>query len=212
MLAKISLKNVLLYLLGFIIAALGIVLLLRSELGAGPWDAVTFNLSALTNWTLGTSSALISGLLMIFMTVANKNLRYLFLVVPLLLIALALDFWDLVIFKDYYPNGWVLQGVFFIIGFYTLTLGLAMIASANFIAMIFEELTRTLMNLFPIDKFATARVFVELFAITTASILGFIAGIKFGAVAFGTLIMAVFIGPIIAFNLKYIFKIRANKS
>ncbi len=196
------------YVFGCFLTAFGVNLLLRSDLGAGPWDTVTYSLSALSGLTLGTSSALINALLILFIIVANKKMRYFLLVVPAFFISVFIDVWDLLILGDFYPNILWLKLLFYISGFYVITLGLAIIVATDFVAMIFEELTHTLMRLFKIKQFAYVRIFLETFAVLTAMILGAIASIGFGAINIGTVIMAIFIGPIIAINLKFIIKIK----
>lgn len=200
-------KTILLYILGFIMTALGINLLLRSELGAGPWDAVTFNLSVLSNLTLGVSSALINIVLMAFIIISNKNLKYVLLIIPILFTSVAIDFWDLIVFRDYYPLVFLERLSFFLGGSYIITLGLAIIFSTGFIAMIFEELTRTLMDVYRIRPFFKARIVIEAFAIISAIILGLIAHIGLGAISYGTIFLALFIGPVITVNLRWIKKL-----
>jgi uncharacterized protein len=201
--------TIMLYILGFVMTALGINLLLRSKLGAGPWDAVTFNLSALSNLTLGVSSGLINIALMVFIILSNKNLKYLLLVIPIVSTSIAIDFWDLVVFKDYYPLVFIVRLSYFLGGTYIITLGLAIIFSTGFIAMIFEELTRTLMDVYRIRPFFKARIVIETFAIVSAIILGLIAKIGLGAISYGTIFLALFIGPVITLNLRWIAKMKS---
>ena len=40
-------KNIIMYLSGFFITGLGVIFMLRGNLGAGAWDTVTANLNAL---------------------------------------------------------------------------------------------------------------------------------------------------------------------
>ncbi len=58
------------------------------------------------------------------------------------------------------------------------------------------------MKLLKIKSFFKTRILIELFAIVLATIFGFLAGIGFGAVSYGSLVLAVIIGPMIAFQIK----------
>jgi uncharacterized protein len=92
-----------------------------------------------------------------------------------------------------------------------LTLGLVMMISTKYPAMVFDELTLSLMKLFHIEKFLTMRLMNELFAIVLASILGFMAAIGFGAVSIGSFILAWMIGPMISFHLSWIKRIKNDR-
>lgn len=202
--------KVVIYVLGILITSLGINLLLRSRLGAGAWDTVTNNLSVLINVSLGTASAMINLFILIFIVIYNKSLLYLIVIIPIVGIAISIDFWDILIFGDFYTSLIWLRVMLFIGGGMVLTLGLAMMISTKYPAMVFDELTLSLMKLFHIKKFLTMRLMIELFAIALASILGFMAAIGFGAVSIGSFILAWMIGPMISFHLSWIKSIKKD--
>jgi len=194
------------YLFGIILSALGVNVLLRSALGAGAWDTVTNNLSILASISLGTASALVNVVIMAFVVIYNKNAKFFLVSIPIVGIALAIDFWDIVVFSDFYPNLLWVRGLFYIGGLLVLTLGLAMMIVTKYPAMVFDELTLSLMRLFKSKSFFATRIGIELFAIVLATGFGFWAGIGFGAVNLGSLILALIIGPTIAFQLKWLNK------
>jgi len=192
------------YFIGIMVTSLGINILLRSTLGAGAWDTVTSNLSELFQITLGTASAIINVSILLFIIIYNKSLLYLVVLVPIAGIALSIDFWDIIIFRDFSTTIFWLRIVLFGIGGVVLTLGLALMISTKYPAMVFDELTLSLMKLFRIKKFLTMRLMIELFAIAFASVLGHIAGIGFGAVSVGSFLLAVIIGPMISLHIQWI--------
>jgi len=202
--------KVVIYVLGILITSLGINLLLRSRLGAGAWDTVTNNLSVLINVSLGTASAMINLFILMFIVIYNKSLLYLIVIIPIVGIALSIDFWDILVFGDFSTSLIWLRVMLFIGGGMVLTLGLAMMISTTYPAMVFDELTLSLMKLFHIKKFLTMRLMIELFAIALASILGFMAAIGFGAVSIGSFILAWMIGPMISFHLSWINSIKKD--
>lgn len=198
-----------LYLLGFLITGLGVVLLLRSNFGAGPWDTTVYNLSALINSSLGQASALINGSIVIFVTLVNKKTRYIFVVIPIAGIALSLDFWDLLVLPDFHPVTILGRSVTFLSGVFIITLGLGLVYITRYPAMVFEEFTFALMKLFKTKNFFTTRIFIETLAIVLALIFGFMAGIGFGQVNVGSIVLALTIGPFIALQIKWLSRVRA---
>ncbi len=195
--------NVLVYVLGIIATGLGINVLLISTLGAGAWDAVTNNFSEFAHITLGTAGAIVNILILSFIIFYNKKAKYLFVLVPIIGIALATDFWDIIVFGDYTLTQYWMKMIFFVAGTGILTFGLASMIISTFPAMVYDELTISFMRLLKIKSFFTTRIGIELVGVSIAILFGFLAGIRFGAVNFGTLILSVIIGPLISLHMKW---------
>lgn len=196
--------RVFLYVFGVFVLGFGINLLLRSTLGAGAWDTVSNNFSQLIGSSLGTASFIINVSVLAFVLIYNKNIKYAVILVPILSLALVIDLWDIVILGDLTIEKVWLQVISYIGGGIILSFGLALIIVSRFPAMVFDELTVSLMRLLKIKKFFTMRIMIELFAIALATVFGFLAGIKFGAVNFGSFILAIAIGPIISIHMKWL--------
>ncbi len=204
--------RVFLYVLGVLITGLGINLLLKAELGAGAWDTVANNFSVLTNITIGTASGIINIIVLLLVFLYHRELKYLIIILPIIGIAVAIDFWGLIVFKDFTISLLWLRFIFFILGGLTITLGLALMIVTKYPAMVYDELTLTLMKVFKIKTFFNMRILIELFAIMLATIFGFWAGIKFGAVNLGSFFLAVALGPIITFHMRWLNKLlKTNK-
>ena len=201
---KETIFKIIIYIAGIVLSALGVNILLRSALGAGAWDTVTNNLSILVNTSLGTASAVVNVIIVTFVILYNKKLKFLLVLIPIFGIALFIDFWDIVVFASYYPQTIALRFVFYFGGLFILTLGLALMIVTPYPAMVFDELTLSLMRLFKSKSFFTTRIGIELFAIALATGFGFLAGIGFGAVNLGSFILALIIGPIIALQIKWL--------
>lgn len=181
----------------------GVVTLLRTNIGAGAWDTVNANLSALTGITLGTASFLVQGLLVIMITAYRKNVKYLLISVSILLIALGIDFWDILIYGDFYYEGLSLRFLVFFGGVFILTAGLSFIILTHYPAAIFDEFMMMVMHIFNTEQIFFPRLFVEMLAIVIASGFGFLAGIGFGAVNIGSVILAVLLPFILSVQLKW---------
>lgn len=198
------------YFLGILMTGLGVTVLLRSTLGAGAWDTVVYNLRAFFDnvlslgITLGTVSFMINLVVLSCIMLYHKKLKFIFVLIPIFGIALAIDFWDIIVLGNYIPNGLLIRIIFFLGGIFILTLGLSLMLVTKYPAMVFDELTLIVMKIFSIKSFFVARMFIELSAIVIATILGFLSSIGFGAVNFGSFIIALILGPIIELQLKYL--------
>ena len=195
-------KNIFFYFFGFFVLGLGVTSMIISDFGAGPWDTVTKNLSSLINLTLGTTSFIIATVLMTIVLGYTRKWKLIFMLVPIFFIAVSLDFWDIVIFGGYTPSTILLRIMYYLIGVIVIPLGLALIISSKFPAFVFDELMIMIMTILKTDKVAAIRVGIEITGITLGTIFGFLAGVRFGAVGFGSVLMAIVLGPILAFFLK----------
>ncbi|MCF7925960.1 MAG: hypothetical protein K9L74_00080 [Candidatus Izimaplasma sp.] len=204
---EFSLKNILFYIGGFFVLGLGVIFLLRSQLGAGAWDTVTANLRALINlkfpnFTLGFTSWAVSIILMIIILSYTKQLKLIFMLLPIFLVGVSLDFWDILIFGAYYPQAIAMKLLFYLLGAILLPFGLAMIIRSHFPAFVFDELMIMIADIFSTKNLTAIRIGIEILGISLGTLFGFLAGIGFGAVNVGSVIMALILPPILTFYLK----------
>lgn len=192
------------YTAGMMITALGINVLLRGKLGAGAWDTTIFNFSQLARITLGTASFITYVVILTFVMLYNKKIKYVAILIPIIGISVANDFWDIIVFANYYPSMLWLRFIFFVGGAIILTLGLSLMIVTNYPAMVFDELTLSFMRLLKINSFFKARIIIELIAILLAIIFGLLAAIGFGAVSYGSIFLAFLVGPMIELELYYL--------
>lgn len=200
----VSWQNSIIYLIGITIVGFGVVAIIRSNFGAGPWDTVNYNLSELVGITLGTASVLVNVVITSIIIAYRKKIKFLFMIFPILAIGISIDFWDILVFGDFSTSNLLLQSGLFIVGFGLLPLGLALVISTKYPAFVFDELMMMLMDITKITNIGKIRISIEMFAIIFASILGFAGGIGFGAVNFGSVFMALTIGLLINYYLNLI--------
>ena len=199
---KNTMLRLLFYFGGFFVTAMGITTILRSGLGAGAWDTVNYNFRELTGITLGTASMLVNFTVMMTLVLYNKSSRFFLTIIPIVLIGLFIDLWDLVIYAEYEPVSMMMRLTLYLLGVLILTSGLTLTITSGYPAMVFDELTLMMMKVFRTGSFFKARLFVELLAIVIASGLGFAAGIGFGAVNAGSFLLAVALPPILSRQLE----------
>ena len=204
--------RVLLYVFGVFVLGFGINILFRSTLGLGAWDTVSKNFSHLIHSTWGIAALIINVTVLAFVFFYHKNIKYALILIPIISLSFVIDLWDILILDNLTIEVIWLQYLSYIGGAILLSLGLALIIVSRFPAMVYDELTIILMKIFKVKKFFTMRIMIELFAIALATVIGFLAGIKFGSVNYGSFILAIAIGPIISIHMKWLNALLKTKS
>ncbi|MEC9484302.1 MAG: hypothetical protein UMR38_00325 [Candidatus Izemoplasma sp.] len=205
-------QNILSYILGFFILGFAVVSLLRSNLGAGAWDTTTFSLHAFMTqlipfFTLGMASMMISLTIMTIVIISRKQWYLLFMLLPILLVAISIDFWDLVVYRDFKAIG-IERVVLFVVGTITLPLGLSLIVLSQFPAFVFDELMLLIMDVLKTKKLGLVRLGIEILGVLLALVFGFLSDaifgtdIGFGKVNLGTVFLAFALGPIMSFYIR----------
>jgi len=200
---EFSIKNIAYYLVGFAIIGLGVNLMKRASLGAGAWDTVSINLNEnLTGLTLGTCSLIISITLMLIVIAYRRKLRFLFMSLPLILVALSIDFWDIIVLGDIMPSAFLMKLVWYVAGIIIIPFALALVITSKFPAFVFDEVMMMVMDIFKTERVVYARLGIEFFGIFLGIVLGYIAGVGFGAVGLGSIIGIFIFTPLLGFYLK----------
>lgn len=203
------------YVLGFIIIGLGVNVMNASNLGVGAWDTVTINLRSFMNivvgasWiTIGMMSFVVSILVMTMVIVYRKDTRYLFMLVPIGLVFISIDFWNLVVFQDRIAgigfwttsimigSATVWQYAFFIIGSFILPLGLTLVVKSAFPAFVFDEWMLMFMDIFHTRKITFVRLGIEVFGLAIGTLFGYVTFFRteghLGSVNYGSLLFTIF--------------------
>ena len=207
-----NLQNIISYLLGFFILGFAVITLLRSNLGAGAWDTTTYSLHALMSqvlpfFTLGMASMMISLTIMTIVLITRRQWVLIFMLLPIALVAISIDFWDLVVYRDFVALGYI-RVVLFVIGTITLPLGLSLIVLSQFPAFVFDELMLLIMDVLNTKKLGQVRLGIEVLGVLLALLFGFMSDmifgtdIGFGKVNLGTVFLAFALGPIMSFYIR----------
>lgn len=205
--------NLFFYVIGFVILGLGVNLMKASALGNGAWDTVTINIRAFFNqnigweWvTIGMVSFVVSMIIMTVVITYRQKARYLFMIIPIFLVAIFIDFWNIVVFQDQELTNTVLRILFYVLGIIILPLGLTCIIKSSFPAFVFDEWMLMLIEIFKAKKITYVRLGIEVLGITIGTVFGFIVFFKsegtLGAVNIGSLIFTVLLAPIMSVHFK----------
>lgn len=209
--------NIVFYLSGFLILGLGVNIMKASDLGNGAWDTVTINVRGFFHmnldiqWvTMGMVSFSVSFIIMLIVLSYRRKAKYLLMLLPIFLVAFAIDFWNLIVFRDQILDNIIIQIIFFTLGLLLLPLGLTLIVKSKFTAFVFDELMLMFVKITGAKKITYVRLIIEITGISIGALFGYftyyhING-SFGAVDIGSFILAIILSPIMAFYFK-LFKI-----
>ena len=199
--------NLIIYLLGFMVLGLAVNLIKASTLGAGSWDTVTINSYEYmrnvqgNSWiTLGMIAFSVSMWIMLIVLLYRRKARYLLMVIPVFGVALFMDFFHILIFRDMIVTQLAIKIIFYVLGALLLPLGLALMVKSSFTAIVFDELMLMLVKITKAKKIFFVRLGIEMTGILLGLIIGYYSNFQFdgtfGAVNFGSIIIAVSVSPI----------------
>jgi uncharacterized protein len=192
-------KRLLFWLLGIIILSLGASLTIKANMGVGAWDALNVGLSRIYGFTVG-SFVIIIGIILLFVNAVLLKSRPDYMAVfTFFIIGSLIDFWMLIVFRNFEPNEFTLKLVTLVVGLLIIGLGVAMYLQPKF-------------PLNPIDNFmmgvskrlgvslVVAKTIGELIALVLALIVK-------GPIGYGTIIVTIGIGPSIQLFVPFIEKV-----
>lgn len=194
-------RNFILYLIGCIAIAIGVVFMLRSNIGTSSWDALHYSINQFSiermefvDISVGMATIIVASIFTVVVIVLNRSLKYLIMAIPIFLVGFLIDFIDVQVFGSFFPTEMYLKLISFIIGAILLPLGGSMLIVSTFPAGIFDEFNLTMMRIFKTNNLVLVRVIMELLAVATALSIGYLAGIGMGNVKLGTLVFSVIVG------------------
>ncbi len=202
-----SFKNIIIYLIGAVVISFGVIMMFRSDAGSSSWDTLHFSLHSLTGITIGEATIYVALTFTLMVVIGNKDLKYLGMAIPIFLVGILIDFFDLYVLLNFYPEDAIIKNLSYLIGLLLLPLGGSLLIISTFPAGVFDEFMIIVMRIFKTDKLVRIRVIIELSIVGLAIILGFMAGIDFGKVSWGTLVFSLSVGLLLKTYLKLFEKI-----
>ncbi len=196
---KINFLNSIIYVIGLLFISMGVALSFRHGFGASSADNLTYILSIVFNITLGTSTFLISALIIILLIVSFKNWKFLFLFVQVIILSPMIDFWDLIVFANLFPVGFE-RVIVLLASLLSLPLGCAFLIKSTYPAGVYDELMFFTAH-FTKFKLTVSRMLNELLLVLLALIISLSTNNGYGSVSIGTLAYVFSIGHLIKFYL-----------
>lgn len=212
LLKELKWYRILKYFLGMTTISVGVVMMLRSDLGNSSWDALHFSLSTLINITIGTATIVVATIFTILVIWLNRNFKYLIMAVPILSVGILIDLFNDVILVDFEATTILVRILSLTAGLLLLPLGGALLLSSTYPAGVFDEFNLVVMRKLKMKSLLPIRVIMELSAVISAFILGLMANIGIGKIGIGTLIFAFTVGVFLKFYLKLFERIGLNEN
>lgn len=186
---KLDISRILSYIIGLLILSLGITITIKSDMGAGAWDALNVGLSKLF-FTVGTW-VIIVGIILIFVNAfLLKSKPDFYSLITVFIVGLGIDTW-LLLFAWLNPETLPLKLLVFLIGLVLLAFGISVYLQAKFAPVPIDNLMIAIHTRFGVNM-SIAKTIGELLALLFAFLFN-------GPIGIGTILVTFLVGPIIHF-------------
>lgn len=187
------------FVLGLSILTFGIVMTIRANIGVGAYDALNVALSDRFGLTIGTW-VIITGFIIIFINALLMKTRPMFLsAITMFGIGAFIDFWSMVVFRDWTPSSLTTSIVIFIVGLLLIGIGISTYLQPKFPPGPIDQLMVAIHTRFKLSLVAS-KTTTEVSALLLALLLG-------GPIGWGTLVITFSIGWFVQFIYPYMEKL-----
>ncbi|WP_347552489.1 membrane protein [Pseudalkalibacillus hwajinpoensis] len=188
---KLKIKRFLFYVIGLFVLTAGITFTIKSDIGAGAWDALNVGLADTIGLTVGSWVIIVGIILMFVNAFLIKAWPDFFALITILVTGVFIDFWLLYVFES-----WIVEDVFlaygiFIVGMIFIGLGIAIYLQAKFAVIPIDGLMLAIHQKTGLS-IRTSKTIGELIALLAAVLFS-------GPIGMGTLFITFGIGPLVQF-------------
>jgi uncharacterized protein len=180
----------LIYFFGLLIMALGIVLILKANLGATPWDVLHVGLYYQFGLTIGSWSIIVGLVILGMSAILTKKIPQIGAFINMLSVGIFIDMYLFLPFIQT-PNSFIGKAFMFLIGLVIMCYGMGFYISPNLGAGPRDSLMLALTSRTG-WKVRNIRGTMEIFVLLIGWLLG-------GPVSFGTFMLSLLIGPLFGF-------------
>ena len=214
---ELKLSRIIKYILGMLFIAFGVSLMLKSQIGNSSWDTLHYSMEQLFKISFGTATIIVAMTVLIIVIIMNRNFKFALMAIPIVIVGPLIDVFNNLVSAQILPETLFLQIVFYFLGITLLLLGGAFLLISSYPAGVFDELNMAIIRKYKFKSLVPTRVIMELTAVLTAAILGYLAGFeysnfKFGRIGIGTIIFAFTIGIFLKIYLKLFERIGLNEN
>ncbi|RXJ01319.1 membrane protein [Anaerobacillus alkaliphilus] len=177
------------YLVGLLIVSFGVSLMVNSNLGVGPWDALFVGLAMKLGLTVGSWLVIIGLILILLNSFLYRNKPDFTAFLTIFVLGVLIDFWLIFVFSEIAIISIIVRVIFLLIGILLIAIGIALYLQANFAKNPIDNLMLAVQ--FRTGKSLTvSKTIIEVSALLLAFLVG-------GPIGLGTILVTFFIGPLI---------------
>jgi uncharacterized membrane protein YczE len=182
------------YFFGLLVLALGIVLILKANLGATPWDVLHVGLYYQFGLTIGSWSIIVGIVILGVSAILTKKMPQIGAFINMLSVGIFIDMYLFLPFIQT-PSSIIGKAIMFLIGLVIMCYGMGFYISANLGAGPRDSLMLALTSRIG-WKVRNIRGTMELIVLLIGWLLG-------GPVSFGTFVLSLLIGPLFGFAMPH---------
>ncbi|MDP4552262.1 membrane protein [Alkalihalobacillus macyae] len=184
-------KRFLFYVIGLFVLTAGVTLTIKSDIGAGAWDALNVGLSNTFGLTVGSWVIIVGIILIIINAFLMKAWPDFLALITIVVTGAFIDFWLITVFEN-----WQIQDVFvayavFVAGVILIALGISIYLQAKFAVIPIDGLMLAIHSKTGLS-IRTSKTVGELLALLAAVLFS-------GPIGVGTIIITFGIGPLVQF-------------
>lgn len=192
---KTNLVRVSYYIVGILFLAFGISMTLLSDLGAGGWDALTDNLSKITDIKIGTILIFLGIFLVLIAGIISKGKPKVEALAVSFITGIFINIWYYDIFQAQHFENFYIRLFAVILGVLSISLGCAMMFTSNLPKNHTETFVFAITERFSF-KYKTIKTIADTVALVIAILLGLIIK-DFSNLGLGTILGTAFTGTLI---------------
>lgn len=197
---KITVRKIIIFLVGMMCVAMGMVLFIQSSLGAEPWSLLYAGISSATGIAMGTVVQVIGILMVSVVCISDRMLPNPGTIMSFLIIGFFANIFGKIDFS-WIGTGYIWSAVVLAASILIMAFGLGIYVSADL-----GEGNIELLQFFLARKLNSSITVIRIVMDCSVAAIGFVLG---GPLGVGTVISAFTIGPLLSFFLKlsnrYIF-------
>lgn len=174
------------FLVGIVLATLGVTLTVKSDIGTSPWDAIGFGLNNSLGMTTGFWLVIASAFALIIAAVIERRVPQILSFITAMLFGSGVDFWSSIL-RDLTTTSILNKYLIFFLGIIITSFGVAIYLLPRLPANPIDHLMVTIKEKYNI-KVMHAKLLVD-------SICVFIAIVFSGPIGVGTILATILVGP-----------------
>ncbi|TLS35726.1 YczE/YyaS/YitT family protein [Pseudalkalibacillus caeni] len=184
-------KRLAYYLSGLFILTLGISLSIKSDLGAGAWDALNVGLSNTVGFTVGTWVIVVGIVLIVVNAILTKSKPDFLALITIFITGVFIDFWLLQVMDDLVGQTVLLEYVILLGGMVFMGFGISLYMQGKLAIIPIDGLMMAIRNRTGLNLMVSKTI-GELTALVAALIFE-------GPIGIGTVLITFGIGPLVQF-------------